>query len=184
VADNLEHDSSSPGSELSAPDAAALEYYPLDPRFIPLSRLVDGIVTLVLMIGGVIGNGIVWWNQDFNWVFYLVAGISLLVILGMAWSSWFWPPIEYRHVQWRLDLTGLEIHRGVVWKHRIAVPVARLQHADISQGPLQRQYGLAKLTMYTAGTTNASIELDGLSLEMATWLRDQLIRQREALDVV
>jgi hypothetical protein len=40
---------------------------------------------------------------------------------------------------------------------------------------LQRQYGIAKLVIHTAGTEAASIELNGLAEPTAKWLRDVLI---------
>ena len=65
-----------------------------------------------------------------------------------------------------------------------AVPWARVQHADVSQGPIQRMYGVGTLTIHTAGTSNSSVNLAGLSHELAISLRDKIIRQRASGDVV
>ncbi len=175
-----------PPADLTPKPASEItpEFYPLDPQFISFSRTTGFIFTTILTLGGLVACLIVWRSQGLNWVTILVLSCYLILVSASAWSSWSWPAIEFRNVKWRLDSTGLEIHRGVFWRHQIAIPIARLQHADISQGPVQRRYGLSKLTIFTAGTSHASIELDGLSLDSATWLRDQLIRQREALDVV
>jgi membrane protein YdbS with pleckstrin-like domain len=54
----------------------------------------------------------------------------------------------------------------------------------LAQGPLQRQWGLAKLIVYTAGTQHASVELEGLAYETAVGLRDHLLRQLGTRDVV
>jgi uncharacterized protein len=119
-----------------------------------------------------------------QWIF-AVAVVGWIVAGSiLAWSAHFWPPIAYRHTTWRLDDTGLEIRRGVLWRHHIAVPVARVQHVDVSQGPIQRMFSLGKLTVYTAGTSNASVELDGLEYDEALRLRDRLIAQKEASDVL
>lgn len=187
VANSTQLASPIPDSATTLPSTAiefAPDFYPLDPRFISFSRTTGFIFTAVFALGGLIACFFVWRSQGFNWITGLVASVFLILILASAWSSWAWPKVEFRNIRWRIDAMGLEIHRGVYWQHRIAIPVARLQHADISQGPIQRWYGLGKLTVFTAGTSHASIELDGLSHETATWLRDQLIRQREALDVV
>ncbi len=77
----------------------------------------------------------------------------------------------------------MEIRRGVWWRHRIAIPVARVQHVDVSQGPIQRMFDLATLTIHTAGTKNASIDLSGLDHGSALHLRDRLIEQKDSLDV-
>jgi membrane protein YdbS with pleckstrin-like domain len=96
----------------------------------------------------------------------------------------FWPAIEHRHVKWSAGPVGVEIKRGVFWKHRIAIPWARVQHADVSQGPLARQFALGNLTIHTAGTKHASIEIEGLNHTVAIELRDEVIRQRKVGDVV
>ncbi len=160
------------------------EYYPLDPRFVAFSKLVGLISLGVVAVIGLIVLGVFWFASGFTWIWWTAAGSFVVILMLLLWLSFAWPKIEHRHYLWRLDETGLEIVRGVYWRHRISVPIARLQHADISQGPIQRQFGLAKLTVHTAGTSNASVEVDGLAYETATWLRDQLIRQREELDVV
>ena len=42
------------------------------------------------------------------------------------------------------------------------VPRSRVQHTDVSQGPLERNHGLGTLVVYTAGTDHAKVELGGL----------------------
>ena len=76
----------------------------------------------------------------------------------------------------RLDRHGLEIHRGVWWRSRIRVPRSRVQHTDVHQGPLDRRWGLADLTVFTAGTEAAAIRLPGLPAERALALRDALLQ--------
>jgi len=58
---------------------------------------------------------------------------------------------------------------------RATVPRSRIQHTDVSQGPLQRPFGLATLTVHTAGTQFAAVPLSGLAKEVAEAIRDQLI---------
>lgn len=165
-------------------NADAAEWYSLDPQYIGFTRMAGLITTAVLGVLGIIGVVALWlFMSDAIW-WKLGLGLYAVVISGLFTMALVWPKIEYRHYFWRLDDKGLEIKRGVLWRHRISVPTARLQHADISQGPVQRMFGLSKLTVYTAGTSNASVELDGLSHDTAAWVRDQLILRREELDVV
>lgn len=159
-------------------------FHPLDPRQIALDRFGNLIFSLVLLAGLLVAAVVLWLVRGTDWIWCLVLGGGGLLVGSSFWSGIAWPPVEHRHRSWRLDETGLEIRRGVFWKNQISVPLARLQHADLAQGPLQRRYGLARLTIHTAGTENASVELGGLAMETATWLRDQLIRQRGAGDVV
>jgi membrane protein YdbS with pleckstrin-like domain len=133
-----------------------------------------------------------------SWIFTSVAGVFLLIQLVvnlfggpwqiaiglaltvgaggfMAWLSHRWPEISYRHRSYRVDPQGIEIRRGVVWRRAITVPKSRVQHTDVSQGPLQRKYGLGTLIIYTAGTDHAKVELSGLNHARAMRIRDHLL---------
>lgn len=160
------------------------EFQQLDPRHVGLQRISGGIVAGLVSIVAPIVSGVAGLAMSSTLAWGWVVGGWILAVLGLGTIAWIWPGIAHRHARWRLDEIGLEIHRGVLWRHQISVPLARLQHADIAQGPLQRKFGLAKLIVHTAGTRDASVELGGLAEATATWLRDQLIRQKEAIDVV
>ncbi|HQX83726.1 MAG TPA: PH domain-containing protein, partial [Vicinamibacterales bacterium] len=77
----------------------------------------------------------------------------------------------------------LEIRRGVIWRRVVNVPQTRVQHTDVSQGPIERSHGLSTLIVHTAGTEHAQVALPGLSREDALALRDQLL-PRDGRDAV
>ncbi|MCZ6507422.1 MAG: PH domain-containing protein, partial [Acidobacteria bacterium] len=104
----------------------------------------------------------------------LLVGWGILVA-GFGSFAWQWPALHHRHLRYRVDTSGVRIRRGVLWRKIISIPTTRVQHTDVTQGPLQRNYGLATLTVHTAGTQSASIALSGLSHEVALRLRDHLL---------
>ncbi len=55
------------------------------------------------------------------------------------------------------------------------MPRSRVQHTDVSQGPLERRFDLATLVLHTAGTQHAAVSLGGLSHKAALAIRDYLI---------
>lgn len=156
----------------------------LDPRHIRLETLQSLIGACFLWGIAIVAGGFAWWNVPNAWVWWLSFSVTTGVLSALTALMLWWPRIAFRHVKWKLDATGLEIRRGVFWRHCISVPLARLQHADVSQGPFQRHWGLARLIVYTAGTQFASVALDGLSYEQAIALRNELLGQEEAGDVV
>jgi uncharacterized protein len=101
----------------------------------------------------------------------------LLVAAAGLTLSWFWPAAYYRHLRFGIDQTGIAIEHGIFWRSRIAVPRVRIQHTDVSQGPLQRRYGVGTLTLYTAGSRHTKIELSGLAHADALALRDALLAE-------
>lgn len=173
------------GTDISGTETVESGFYPIDPRNITLDRIVGLIFTGVVLVGAIVSLVVFFFSQSsIGWLFWSLVGGAVVLVLALTVLSYVWPSIEYRHTRWRQDDQGLEIRRGVFWQHQISVPTARLQHVDVSQGPLQRNFGLGTLTVHTAGTANASVELGGLSFETATALRDELMAQREALNVV
>ncbi len=101
----------------------------------------------------------------------------LSVAIGGFGLSWLWPSISYQHLRFGVDETGIAIQSGVIWRSRIALPRIRIQHTDVSQGPLQRRYGVGTLKLYTAGSRHTKIELHGLAHDDAIALRDALLAE-------
>jgi membrane protein YdbS with pleckstrin-like domain len=159
-----------------SPVADGLDHQ-LDPRVIPLERITGSIFTAVLATASLIGI-----------VFFLIAGddvprtlrILVPVVWGAAvvfgfWHAYRWPPRNYAHTFYRVDEQGIEIRRGVYWRVVINVPKSRVQHIDVTQGPIDRRYGLGMLVIYTAGTDHAKVELDGLEHGRALLIREHLL---------
>lgn len=94
------------------------------------------------------------------WSFYLL----LFVYIGAA----------YRHFSFAMNEHGLYINRGVFWRKKIVVPRNRVQHTDVTQGPLERKFELSELIVHTAGTRNASVRLPGIFFKDAEVLRESL----------
>jgi membrane protein YdbS with pleckstrin-like domain len=106
-----------------------------------------------------------------GWTLFLAAVVAYV---------WKYPPARHRHLRYRVDDVGITIRDGVLWRTWSAVPRVRIQHTDVSQGPLQRRYGVAELKLYTAGSRFTRIDLPGLEHAVALALRDGL--QRRAND--
>jgi uncharacterized protein len=103
-----------------------------------------------------------------------VGALALFLVMAVV-TVWRLPAAHYRALRFGLDDHGIVIERGVWWRSRTALPRIRVQHSDVSQGPLQRRYGIATLKFYTAGSRYTKIELPGLEYDDAVALRDALI---------
>ena len=93
----------------------------------------------------------------------------------LVWWAQSWPAMSYRRTSYRVDPAGIEIRRGVVWRRVINVPKSRVQHTDVSQGPLERGSDLGTLVIFTAGTHFARVQLSGLQHSDALRIRDHLL---------
>jgi membrane protein YdbS with pleckstrin-like domain len=101
-------------------------------------------MSMGLLLGVVIG-----FSLALEWDLYIPWYVAALVV----WTLFglFRGHVRWRHTQWLLDDTGFRIQRGWLWQSEVLVPRARVQHLDIDRGPIERRFGLATLTVYTAG---------------------------------
>jgi uncharacterized protein len=106
----------------------------------------------------------------------LLAALGLLVVLvGVV------PDVRWRWWRYEIREEEVDLQRGIVWIRRTLVPLARIQHVDTRQGPLQRRFGLATVVFYTAAGPN---EIPELSSSAAAEARDrisELTRERDEL---
>ncbi len=148
----------------------------LDENYVPAARLANWIVAACLGLSGCAGFVVLAFTTE--WPAWAVIGVALVLVLvlaALAWTAQAWPPLEYRRISWRIDEEGIEIRRGVIWRHVVTVPQVRIQHTDVAQGPIQRRFGLATLIVHTAGNHEYEVQLSGLSRPTALGVRDYLL---------
>jgi len=152
----------------------------LDPRAIPLARLIGKITAACVGVGLAAVVAIVWTAaRPSTPMLALMAGGWFAVVGVLAWWLHRWAAISHRHASYTVHGEGVEIRRGVWWRTVISIPRSRVQHTDVAQGPLERRYGLGTLAIYTAGREHAKVDLHGLDHQTAFAIRDHLLPQAE-----
>lgn len=141
---------------------------PLDPGQLSVMRVRSALVG-VAVVAATIGPEIAIAQTPFlNGV---VAGAAVVLAL---WMTIFAPSRRFRH--WRYAFTGQELHVAHGWWTRVhtVVPVARVQHIDLKQGPIERWFGVATLVLHTAGTEHSEVDLPGMAHDQAESIRDSI----------
>jgi membrane protein YdbS with pleckstrin-like domain len=151
----------------------------LEPAYLKVTRITWAIVLVFITTGPTIAFSVL---LDFGWLLRIgcFVGVYGLLLSLVWWYTRRW----FRVYQYELQGTGLRIHRGLLWQQQHLVPRNRVQHIDITSGPLERRYGLSQLVVHTAGTRNASVTLPGLLHEVAADLRQALINTAAQDDTV
>lgn len=124
---------------------------------------------LALLAGGVALGIAVQSRLDWQpWPFILLAAAaaswSFLVAPRRRWAAW----------GWALERDELHVAHGVWTRVHTVVPLARVQHIDVAQGPVERTFGVARLVLHTAGAAHATVVLPGVSRATAEELRDTI----------
>lgn len=86
--------------------------------------------------------------------------------------------IRYRHKGYALREHDIAFSRGLFWRKTTVLPFDRVQHAEVTQGPLQRRFDLATLKFFTAGGSSVDLKIDGLLAGEAERLREAVLRRR------
>ncbi len=152
--------------------AAEPVYIPLDPRVVTLWRAAGAIGYCVLLLGLFVAS-VITGVASGRWLLVLVAGLGLAATVGV-WI-WYFPKRRYAAWGYRMDERVLETRSGVWIRTLTLLPLSRLQHVDLRQGPLERNWGLATLVCHTAGTHESAVEIPGLEAGEAARLRDLLV---------
>lgn len=92
------------------------------------------------------------------------------------------PQRSFRRLRYRLVGQMLHSLDGWMFHTDTLVPFVRVQHLDVTRGPLDKLFGTASLVVHTAGTHNSIVTVRGLAPGRAAELRD-IIREHIRSDV-
>lgn len=102
-----------------------------------------------------------------SWLFYVITPVFAAIIIYWLIA----PGIFYRHYRYRMDEDCIEVRKGVIFHSHSLVPVERIHQVQVSKGPILRKFGLADVTMTTAGGT---ADMQYLDDEIAEYIAEHL----------
>ena len=125
------------------------------------------------MVGGYAAIG--YFAATGSWRLALVMlGAILLVMVGGVFLYW-------RRFEYRVGSNEIRIDSGILNRTHRSIPFDRIQDVDISQGPVARLLGLARVKFETGGSAGAKEDdgaLAAIALARAETLRDQVRARR------
>jgi len=148
-----------------------MNYEKPDPKALTgwrIGRLIGLCILLILAVGASIAVNLIDDLKEAAIPVYLIGGaLVLLGLLGML----ILPVIEYR--QWKYLMTDekVEIVHGIFFVSTTIVPIVRIQHITIEQGPIYRKLGLFTVTIALASGT---FQIVGLQEERAREISETL----------
>lgn len=158
-------------------DLGEQPYYKVSPKLTKVRIIVLFIwlIPLVLIAVVVFGAGLA--NDD-SVLTVLGAVLLVLALLLLAWLLWLIPR-QVRALGYATAPEELLLARGIMFRSVTAVPYGRMQYVDVNAGPIDRMFGLAKVTLHTASAAT-SAAIPGLERAEADRLRALLTQLGEA----
>jgi membrane protein YdbS with pleckstrin-like domain len=140
----------------------------LDPRAMTLWRITGALNMLPLLVGAGFA-ALALSRSGASRLFEVLPILAVLVLAGVIVGVV--PGLRWRRWRYEIRPDEVDLQRGIFWISRTLVPLARIQHVDTRQGPLQRRFGLSTVVLYTAAGPN---QIPELSTPVAEGARDRI----------
>ena len=95
---------------------------------------------------------------------------------AVVWARYFDDKYWGIHLGWLETDNDLLLSKGKLWHTFTVVPYGRVQYLDVSQGPIERRYGLKTLRLHTA-SASVDAKIPGLDADLADELRARIARR-------
>lgn len=148
------------------------EWSRVSPRLTGLRRvLIGGTAVVVLAAAAALG--------------VLVPGtrtvvvVAAVVVAALAGWAWWFTALSVAAWGWVEREEDLVVTRGRMWRRLDVVPYGRMQLVDVTDGPLQRAFGVTTVRLHTASPSSRA-HLPGLPPADAARLRERLTERGEA----
>jgi len=154
------------------PSIQDLDKTPLAPHY-PLVNLLSSLfifAVLSLIAFIVSAQSIFEFDKGARTVLQYVPFVPL--ILGVLYCSYQWFADKAKF--YSLRDRDISYFSGLFFKKLVIQPASRIQHIEVSQGPIERLAKLGNLQVYSAGSGMQTFAIPGLPIDLAHQLRQHL----------
>lgn len=156
------------------PRAESVAYEPLSPAYLRVDLLGLWLGRLGILVIFLVYTYL---TKGFpEWIRWGVVGLwSFLLVLTTIIRFY-----GFRIKGYAVRQHDIMYRRGLLFRTLTVVPFTRIQHSEVQQGVIERQFGLARLAVFTAGGSQSDLLIPGLKLEQAEQIRQFLSKKLAA----
>lgn len=140
----------------------------VEPGYRHVVRLHTALVFVPVAIAAAVADRLLLGETSYYGPLSLVAALAAAAIVILS------PNRKYGRLGYALQPNLLRVVRGWLLHTDTIVPLVRVQHIDVTRGPLDKMFGTASLVVHTAGTHNSIVTLPGLAPDRASAIRDEI----------
>jgi len=148
--------------------AIPTDLQPVEPAYRNALRVRASIFWVPVFVGAMVLDRLLLATTPVSGFLPALAGALALTAIIVA------PNRVYRRFGYAIDDRLLRTVRGWLFHTDTVVPFVRVQHIDVTRGPIDKMFGTASLVVHTAGTHNSVVVLPGLAPERAAEIRDAI----------
>ncbi len=157
------------------PIAEQVELKPVQRKYLSLLR-VEWTITAIILIA--IATALLLF-ADLNIYWKIIVPGATLLLLAFYFIQ---QERSFSFLAYAVRDKDVIVQKGWIIRTTKICPFNRVQNCTLNTGPLERKYGLASLSLYTAGSSGADMKLNGLSKEEAESLRQFILNKINSED--
>ncbi len=152
------------------PQLAILEYSPLEKNLLKADIMWSVLFFGVVFAVSLVLRFVIDLELLVEYGLYIWLGLGILFLKSTAFVYF-----EFHRKSYAIRQKDIVYNSGLFWQSSIVVPFNRVQHCEVSQGPIDRFYHLAELKIFTAGGASSDLSISGLSPETAARIKDFIV---------
>jgi membrane protein YdbS with pleckstrin-like domain len=165
---NTELDISSlPKAEETHLNPIAEQYYTVITYYKIFYWFVLFLITLIVAI----------LNEEFH--SWMMAGITTAAFTIICFLNFRLAFLNFKNKAYAIREHDILYQTGWLNKSLHVCPFNRIQHCSVDAGVFERDLGISKLKIYSAGSNDSDIVIPGLTLEQANNMRDLIILKNQ-----
>jgi len=158
------------------PKSAEADVKPIEKDYLKVLYITWGIVYTLLLAGVVCCLVFIDEMQTLAWILSSIGGWILLTAATFIIVTG-----SFRRKAYALREKDVLYRTGWIFQKLHIVPFSRIQHCVVQSGPIERKFGLAGISIYTAASNIHDISIKGLKPEEAETLKAFIIQQIQPL---
>ena len=158
------------------PKAEDVPFIPVERSYLTVIRIEWAISSAILLIIGTVLIFSIQSLQRPQWILIITGGWLLITI-----SYFFFQAKSFVRKAYALRDKDIIYRTGWIVQTIRTCPFNRIQHSSVHTGFFERQYKLATLILYTAGTNDADLQIPGLkeadAYGIKEWITQKIIHE-------
>jgi uncharacterized protein len=158
------------------PKSEDVQFEKLDPAYKKVNIYITAIIFAIILMAYLIVGIFVGVLFQFPWLLLFGAVWSILTGLFILLAV-----KGYDYEGFAVREKDILYQSGIFFRSTLIIPFNRVQHCEIVHGPIDRIFGLAELSLFTAGGSSSDLSIPGLAQDKASALK-YFITNRVAAD--
>lgn len=101
-----------------------------------------------------------------------------IIVLFLLLNTLVYPSFEYKQWKYAITKDKVEFSEGIFFIKTVIIPIVRIQHIQVNQGPINRWLGLASIVISTAGGIHKIPNIELAKAEEISELLKNKVKER------